>query len=87
VPGTDILQISASGFGGGLTAGGSVTLETGADYAAITGGPDGYFIYDTDGADAGTVYWDETGGSASDATAIVKLQGVPALLGAHFELV
>jgi VCBS repeat-containing protein/ELWxxDGT repeat protein len=84
VSGEDMLEISASGFGGNLAAGQPVTLLTAADYAGVTGGADGYFIYDTDGADAGTVYWDPTGGSAVDALAFATLQGNPALLASDF---
>jgi hypothetical protein len=82
----DVLQIVASGFGGGLTAGGTVTLETAADYTTITGGPSGYFIYDTGGADANTVYWDETGGNGADAVAIVRLQSGASLVESDFDL-
>lgn len=82
----DVLEILASGFGGGLTPGGSVTLLTGADYAAISGAS-GFFIYDTDGADAGTVYWDADGGSGANATAIARLQGTPGLSITDFDLV
>ena len=60
---TDYFEISASGFGGGLVAGTSVTLKTVADVTAASNtGTKGYFIYDNSGTNAGTVYWDPTGG-------------------------
>jgi hypothetical protein len=57
------------------------------DYATISGAAGGFFIYDTDGSDAGTVYWDETGGSGADAVALVALQGVPGLAASDFVVV
>ena len=82
----DILEFTASNFG--MTAGGPVALQTVADYAtANSGTADEYFIYDTDGANAGTVYWDPTGGAGSDAIALANLQGTPGLLTSNFELV
>jgi len=86
--GTDILQISASGFGHGLVAGGTAPLVTAADIAlASHAGTNGYFILDNSGANAGTLYWDATGGSGADATPVVHLQNVTALLSSDFHLV
>ena len=79
VSGTDILQISAADFGGGLTAGDVVTLLTAADAATAIGPGSGYFVYDNAGADTGTVYWDATGGTGNDAIEIAVLQGTPDL--------
>jgi Ca2+-binding RTX toxin-like protein len=87
VSGSDNIEIAVSGFGGGLTAGGSVVLMTGADYTSIVGGPGGCFIYDTGGADAGTVYWDADGGVGANAMPLMKLQGVPGLSATDFDLV
>jgi uncharacterized membrane protein len=68
--GSDHLQISASGFGHGLTAGGTAALVTAATASAAThAGPDGYFIFDN----AHTVWWDPTGGGGADAIALAKL--------------
>jgi Ca2+-binding RTX toxin-like protein len=86
--GTDILQVSASGFGHGLVAGGAVPLVTAADIASAShAGTTGYFIYDNAGANAGTLYWDATGGSGADAIPVVHLQNVAALLQSDFHLV
>jgi Ca2+-binding RTX toxin-like protein len=83
VPGTDHLQISASGFGHGLVAGGAATLVTAATAAGAShGGTDGYFIFDN----AGTVWWDPNGGSGADATALAKLAGIAALHASDFLL-
>jgi Ca2+-binding RTX toxin-like protein len=88
VHGTDMLQISASGFGGGLVTNTAVTLVTAASAAAASNaGTGGYFIFDNAGTDAGTVLWDPTGGSGTDAVAIVQLQGVTSLLPNDFHIV
>jgi len=80
VSGTDGLEISSIGFGGGLVAGGAAILVTAADAASAShAGVNGYFIFDNSGPDSGTLYWDPTGGSGSDAVAFVKLVGLGAL--------
>ncbi|MER9328657.1 LamG-like jellyroll fold domain-containing protein [Mesorhizobium sp. M0488] len=79
--GIDSLRVSAAGFGGGLVAGGAVTLVTTADAAsALNGGRDGYFIFDDDGAGAGTLYFDATGGTGEDAIAFAQFTGLPSFL-------
>jgi Cadherin-like len=84
VVGTDHLQISASGFGHGLTAGGTAPLVTAATAAGAThAGSDGYFIFDN----TSTVWWDPTGGSGADAVALAKLAGIGALHASDFLLV
>jgi serralysin len=83
----DFLQISAAGFGGGLVANATPTLVTVADVAsASSGGNTGYFIFDNSGTNSGTIYWDPTGGSSSDAVAFVKINGT-ALLATDFHIV
>jgi Ca2+-binding RTX toxin-like protein len=87
VSGLDSLQISASGFGGGLSAGGAVTLIAALSAAAaVNAGLGGYFIFDNSGADAGTVLWDATGGSGADAVAIAKLQTGAILQHSDFQI-
>jgi Ca2+-binding RTX toxin-like protein len=84
----DHIEISASGFGGGLVAGNPATLVTAASAAEATNdGANGYFIFDNDGTDAGTVLWDPTGGAGDDAVAVVKLQGITSLLPADLHVV
>ncbi len=85
--GTDFLQVSASGFGGGLTAGGSVTVVLAASAAAATSGGNGYFILYNSGANIGTLYWDPTGGSGTDATAFAVLNDVTSLTASDFHVV
>jgi len=85
--GSDYLQISATGFGGGLGAGDLVTLVTVADLAAATGGEGGYFIFDNSGDNVGTVYWDETGGTSEDAQAFARLATGTSLLPSDFHVV
>jgi Cadherin-like len=82
--GTDHLQISAVGFGHGLTAGGTAPLVTAATAASATHvGSDGYFIFDN----TSTVWWDPNGGSGADAVALAKLAGIGALHASDFLLV
>ncbi|SDK17604.1 hypothetical protein SAMN05216338_11038, partial [Bradyrhizobium sp. Rc2d] len=88
VPLSDSLEISAAGFGSGLVAGSSATLITASDVSlASHAGSIGYFIFVDQGTNAGTVYWDATGGSGTDAIALVKLQGVASLASSDFHLV
>ena len=88
VQGEDVVQISAAGFGHGLVAGATPTLLTGA-HASVSGGAGGYFIYDTitpGPGSGGTLYWDPTGGSGTDAIAIARL-GVAGLSASDFHIV
>jgi hypothetical protein len=77
--GEDLLQISAAGFGAGLTPGATPTLAIGAPASISNPGPDGAFIFDNTDPASGTLYWDATGGSGADATPVVNLQGVTLL--------
>jgi len=85
--GTDLLELSAAGFGGGLVAGGAATVMNADNSAAAMGGPDGYFIFDDAGKGLGTLYWDATGGSGADAVAVATLSGVAGLAAADFHIV
>jgi len=87
VHGQDMLQISAAGFDHGLTTGATPTLLTGAHAGVSNAGSNGYFIFDDTDPTGGTLYWDATGGSGADAVALVKLQGVNALLPSDFHIV
>jgi Cadherin-like len=81
--GTDHLQISTSGFGDGLTSGGTAPLVAAATAASAThAGTTGYFIFDN----SNTLWWDPTGGSGTDAIALAKLTGVAALHTSDFLL-
>ncbi len=80
VSGLDKIEISATGFGGGLAASGVAILIGAANAAsAFHAGVNGYFIFANDGANAGTVYWDANGGSGADAIAIAQLLGAASL--------
>ncbi len=84
----DWLEISASGFGGGLTAGVAPELILGADVLAATGsGNTGYFFLDDSGTGSGKLYWDPTGGAGDDAVAFVQLTGITSLLPSDFHIV
>src|SRR5258705_8313549 len=86
--GSDHLDISASGFGGGLIQGGTPTVLTVADASSASNlGSNGYFIFDNAGANAGTLYWDSTGGSSADAIPLAILTGVNSVLVSDFHLV
>jgi Ca2+-binding RTX toxin-like protein len=80
--GTDQIQVSASAFGGGLTAGGSVSLVSGTDPAAS--GANGQFLFDTDD---GTLYWDADGTGAGTAVLIATLSNVPPLAASDFVVI
>jgi Ca2+-binding RTX toxin-like protein len=88
VQGVDSLEIFAAAFGGGLVAGGAATIvHAAAAGTASNAGTAGYFIVDNSGADAGTILWDRTGGSGSDAIAFAKLDGITSLLPSDFDIV
>jgi hypothetical protein len=78
-PGSDVIEVSAAGFGGGLTAGATPTVVTAAAPADATGLAAGTFIFDNHAATGGTLYFDANGGSGADATPVVTLTGVTAL--------
>ena len=82
-----MLQISAAGFGGGLTAGATPTLVTGVPASISNPGPDGACIFDDTDPAGGTLYWDATGGSGADATPIAYRQGVSSLNPSDLHLV
>ena len=86
-PGQDLLQILADAFGHGLAAGATPTLVTGAPADVSHAGSNGYFIFDNTDPHGGTVYWDATGGSGADATALAYLHGVTSLHPSDLHLV
>ena len=85
--GSDRLEVSADGFGGGLVAGAGVSLVRLADVAGyVDSGRNGVLLLDKSGDDAGTLYWDANGGSSADAVAFVRLGG-SSLLDDDFRIV
>jgi Ca2+-binding RTX toxin-like protein len=82
VSGTDQIRISASGFGGGLTAGGSVSLVSGSDPTANSAS--GQFLFDTDD---GSLFWDADGTGAGGAVLIATLSDAPPLTSTDFVVV
>ncbi len=83
--GTDLLRLSAAGFGGGLSGGQAPELVTAASAAAASGsGGDGYFIFVNSGTAAGTLYWDATGAGGDDATALLKVQAGATIRASDF---
>lgn len=85
--GTDLLEFSASGFGGGLVSGEAAMVVNAASSATAMGGSTGYFIFDDAGKGLGTLYWDATGGSGADAVAVTILSGVTGLAATDFLIV
>jgi Ca2+-binding RTX toxin-like protein len=79
VSGTDQLRISASGFGGGLSEGGSVSFVSGTDPTAS--GTTGQFLYDTDD---GRLLWDADGTGSGAAVLVATLTNLPPLTGSDF---
>ncbi|WP_338665508.1 calcium-binding protein [Pararoseomonas sp. SCSIO 73927] len=73
-PGTDILEVSAAGFGGGLVAGGDATGHFTANTAARADSSSGtgQFIFETDAA---RLWWDADGAGGSAAVLIATLPG------------
>ena len=82
--GNDVFQIPAFGFCGGLTHGGSPTILDRTPASVTNATPGGNFILDNSDRNGGTLYWDATGGSGTDAAPIAVLQGVSALLPTDF---
>lgn len=82
VSGEDRIEISASGFGGGLAAGGSVTLVAGTAPSAAGGA--GQFLYDTG---SGNLFWDADGDGAAAALLLATLHGAPSLAQDDFLIV
>ncbi len=82
VSGTDHILVSASGFGGGLAPGGSVSLVSGSDPVASDGG--GVFLYDTDN---GQLLWDADGNGSGAAELVATFTGAPPLMPSDFFVV
>lgn len=86
--GNDRLVVSESDFGGSLTAGTQPLVETTLDALSFVSlEADGYFLFDTGGADAGSLYWDATGEAASDAIKIAELSNINLLQSSDFNVV
>ena len=82
VSGTDKIQVSASGFGGGLIAGGTVSLVSGSDPTASDA--TGQFLFDTDD---GRLLWDADGTGSGDAVLIATLSNIPSLATSDFAVI
>ncbi|SUS05998.1 hypothetical protein DF3PB_230001 [uncultured Defluviicoccus sp.] len=82
VSGTDKIEVAAATFGGGLTAGGAVSLVSGASPAATLAS--GQFLYNTT---TGQLYWDADGTGGGAATLIATLTGAPAISASDFTVV
>jgi VCBS repeat-containing protein len=82
VSGSDRLRISAEGFGGGLSAGGTVSLVSGTDPAASEA--NGQFLYDTDD---GRLFWDSDGTGSAAPELVATLSNIPALTPSDFFVV
>lgn len=74
VAGEDRIEVSASGFGGGLVTGEAVTLVASGD--PVAAGSGGTFLYDTD---TGELFWDRDGDGAGGRELIATLAGAPVI--------
>ena len=72
--GLDHIQVSASGFGGGLSDGGAVSIISGGTPLATAAS--GQFLYDTDD---GNLYWDADGTGGGAAVLVATFTGAPPL--------
>jgi Ca2+-binding RTX toxin-like protein len=87
VSGSDRLEISAAGFGGGLVAGAAVAagqLAVRASNGATAPAGVGQFVFNTASS---TLLWDADGAGGAAGTKIAVLTGVLALTTADFQLV
>ena len=82
VSGSDLIQILASGFGGGLVEGGSVSLVSGSDPTASSAS--GQFLYDTDD---GRLLWDADGTGSEAAVLLATLSNIPTLTASDFAVI
>lgn len=86
----DRLQISASGFGGGLSAGVNLSSDASATGTFVSNstptslGTSANFLYDTD---TGWLGFDQDGTGSIGAVTIATLAGVPTLSASHFSIV
>jgi Ca2+-binding RTX toxin-like protein len=78
VSGIDKIEISAAGFGGGLTAGGAVIVRSTQNQVTGAGGQ---FVYSTIDGD---LFWDADGGGAGVAVLIAHLANFANLTAADF---
>jgi lysophospholipase L1-like esterase len=79
---SDTLSISASGFGGGLAAGGIVDLVQSSAPAAT--GSNGQLLFDSDD---GRLLWDRDGAGASAPVLVATLLGVASLSANDFLII
>jgi VCBS repeat-containing protein len=80
--GSDKILISADGFGGGLVAGGAVSLVSGTNPTASDAA--GQFLYDTDD---GRLLWDADGTGSGSAVLVATLSNIPSLAASDFLVV
>jgi Ca2+-binding RTX toxin-like protein len=80
--GIEKLYVSESGFGGGLVAGGTISLVSGADPTASE--ESGQFLYDTDD---GSLFWDADGIGSGEAVLVATFTNLPSLEASDFLVV
>ena len=80
--GIDKILISAAGFGGGLVAGGTVSLVSGTNPAPSNAS--GQFLYDSDD---GRLFWDADGTGGGGAVLVATLSNLPPLDASDFLVV
>jgi len=82
VSGVDDIGISVAGFGRGLVAGGSVSVQHVDDLSSAA---NAQFIFDSS-ATGGNLYWDTDGGASDNAVLLARLNGVSGLTSGDFFL-
>jgi uncharacterized protein len=91
-PDADVLVLARAELGLASTVGfggAGIQLISLADAAAgvVGTGAAGYLIFDRSGADAGSLYWDATGGGATDRDLLAQLSGVTQIGMWNFSLI
>ncbi|MBP0496504.1 M10 family metallopeptidase C-terminal domain-containing protein [Roseomonas sp. SG15] len=84
VSGVDKIDISAAGFGGGLTQGGLASSWFVASTTGASTEAHAQLVYETD---TGRLSWDADGTGAGAATLIATLSGHPSLTNSDFNII
>ncbi|WP_426954737.1 beta strand repeat-containing protein [Muricoccus radiodurans] len=86
VPGTDEIEVSAAGFGGGLVAGAlpGARFVVNTDGSTTAPSGTGQFIYESD---IGRLWWDADGVGGAAKVAIATFSGAPALTASDIHVI
>jgi Ca2+-binding RTX toxin-like protein len=84
VSGVDRLQISITGFGGGLSGSTLTAAQFTANSTGLATGAGGQFVYQTD---AGMLWWDADGSGVGAQVSIGTFSSLPFLTASDFTLI